>query len=93
MNNIPDPHRFEDDILNNIINDVKREIFHEIFKKLDKKERFFIQLYYFEQLSIPDISLRLNTSIIFCYEIRKRVTKKLIKNLNDEKYLKLLELL
>ena len=71
----------------NIVEDVQKEelmeIIHNILKKLSKREQMVIQLYYFEELSLKEISEILDITESRISQISKEVIKKIRQGLGD----------
>lgn len=71
----------------NIVEDVQKEelmeIIHNILKKLSKMEQMVIQLYYFEELSLKEISEILDITESRISQISKEVIKKIRQGLGD----------
>lgn len=59
------------------------EIIHNILKKLSKREQMVIQLYYFEELSLKEISEILDITESRISQISKEVIKKIRQGLGD----------
>lgn len=71
----------------NIVEDVQKEelmeLIHNILKKLSKREQMVIQLYYFEELSLKEISEILDITESRISQIAKEVIKKIRQGLGD----------
>lgn len=71
----------------NVVEDVQKEelmeIIHTILKKLSKREQMVIQLYYFEELSLKEISEILDITESRISQISKEVIKKIRQGLGD----------
>lgn len=71
----------------NIVEDMQKEelmeIIHNILKKLSKREQMVIQLYYFEELSLKEISEILDITESRISQISKEVIKKIRQGLGD----------
>ncbi len=59
------------------------EIIHKILKKLSSREQMVIQLYYFEELSLKEISEILEITESRISQIAKEVIKKIRQALGD----------
>ena len=71
----------------NILEDVQKdelmEIIHNVLKKLGKREQMIIQLYYFEELNLKEISEILEITESRISQITKEVIKKIRQALGD----------
>ena len=71
----------------NILEDVQKdeliEIIHNVLKKLSKREQMIIQLYYFEELNLKEISEILEITESRISQITKEVIKKIRQALGD----------
>lgn len=71
----------------NILEDVQKdelmEIIQNVLKKLSKREQMIIQLYYFEELSLKEISEILDITESRISQITKEVIKKIRQTLGD----------
>jgi RNA polymerase sigma factor for flagellar operon FliA len=73
---------YYDDISKKIEEEEIIEIIKEILKKLSEKEQLIIQLYYFEELSLKEISEILGVTESRVSQIHKKVIKKIREKLN-----------
>lgn len=71
----------------NILEDVQKdelmEIIFNVLKKLGKREQMIIQLYYFEELSLKEISEILDITESRISQITKEIVKKIRQALGD----------
>ncbi|TLD95103.1 RNA polymerase sigma factor FliA [Helicobacter jaachi] len=71
----------------NILEDVQKEelmeIIHKVLKKLSKREQMIIQLYFFEELNLKEISEILDITESRISQITKEVIKKIRQALGD----------
>jgi RNA polymerase sigma factor for flagellar operon FliA len=74
------------EVFDNINKKIEEEELIEIIKKelykMDKREQMVIQLYYFEELSLREISEVLDISESRISQIHKSVVRKIRENLN-----------
>ena len=72
-----------ENILENLEKEELIDIIHKILKKLGKREQMIIQLYYFEELSLKEISEILDITESRISQITKEVIKKIRQAIGD----------
>jgi len=79
---IEDQLNYYDDVSKKVEEEELIEMIKEILKELGEKEQLIIQLYYFEELSLKEISEILGVTESRVSQIHKKVIKKLRERLN-----------
>jgi RNA polymerase sigma factor for flagellar operon FliA len=79
---IEDQLNYYDDVSKKVEEEELIEMIKEILKELGEKEQLIIQLYYFEELSLKEISEILGVTESRVSQIHKKVIKKIRERLN-----------